>query len=185
MATPSSVICRASLAGPVVGGMLHETPLRGRPTGRPGPVGRPLSPAAKTTTLQATMTGVVLVREFLGLFIRAESTAGEPTVPLRLFRDPTFTISLLGTIICGIVFAGAVQFLALYVQVATGADPTTSGFILLPMMTGLVLSSRTRSWTPSPPRYAVPSRSRTPPRSPRCSPPRCRSSRWVSSSPCS
>lgn len=46
-----------------------------------------------------------------------------------------------GTIICGIVFAGAVQFLALYVQVATGAGPTTSGFILLPMMTGLVLSS--------------------------------------------
>ncbi|MFJ9060056.1 MFS transporter [Streptomyces sp. NPDC102409] len=91
--------------------------------------------------MQATMTGVVLVPEFLGLFIRAESTAGEPIVPLRLFRDSTFTLSLLGTIICGIVFAGAVQFLALYVQVATGADPTTSGFILLPMMTGLVLSS--------------------------------------------
>ncbi|MFJ4843242.1 MDR family MFS transporter [Streptomyces sp. NPDC088746] len=78
---------------------------------------------------------------FLGLFIKAESTAVEPIVPLRLFRDSTFTISLLGTIICGIVFVGAVQFLALYVQVVTGASPTTSGFILLPMMLGLVLSS--------------------------------------------
>ncbi|MBK0384586.1 hypothetical protein I3214_00135 [Streptomyces sp. RB110-2] len=78
---------------------------------------------------------------FLGLFVKAESTASEPIVPLRLFRDSTFTISLLGTTVCGIVFVGAVQFLALYVQVATGASPTASGFILLPMMMGLVLSS--------------------------------------------
>ncbi|MFE6773950.1 MDR family MFS transporter [Streptomyces fimicarius] len=78
---------------------------------------------------------------FLGLFVKAESTAAEPIVPLRLFRDSTFTISLLGTVIGGIVFAGAVQFLALYVQVVTGVGPTASGFILLPMMMGLVLSS--------------------------------------------
>ncbi|WP_369032428.1 MDR family MFS transporter [Streptomyces adonidis] len=78
---------------------------------------------------------------FLGLFIKAESTAAEPIVPLRLFKDSTFTISLLGTIVCGIVFVGVVQFLALYVQVATGASPTTSGFVLLPMMMGVVLAS--------------------------------------------
>ncbi|WP_328930700.1 MFS transporter (plasmid) [Streptomyces sp. NBC_00190] len=77
----------------------------------------------------------------LGLFVKAESAAAEPIVPLRLFKDSTFTISLLGTMICGIVFVGTVNFLALYVQVATGASPTTSGFVLLPMMLGLVLTS--------------------------------------------
>lgn len=77
----------------------------------------------------------------LALFIVAESRAEEPIVPLRLFKDSTFTLSLLGTIICGVVFVGSVNFLALYVQVVTGASPTTSGFVLLPMMLGLVLSS--------------------------------------------
>ncbi|MFF4361109.1 MDR family MFS transporter [Streptomyces sp. NPDC001604] len=77
----------------------------------------------------------------LALFIAAESRAAEPIVPLRLFKDSTFTLSLLGTVICGVVFVGSVNFLALYVQVVTGASPTTSGFVLLPMMLGLVLSS--------------------------------------------
>ncbi|MFJ3659064.1 MDR family MFS transporter [Streptomyces sp. NPDC090119] len=77
----------------------------------------------------------------VALFIAAESHAEEPIVPLRLFKDSTFTLSLLGTIVCGIVFVGSVNFLALYVQVVTGASPTTSGFVLLPMMLGLVLSS--------------------------------------------
>ncbi|MFJ1652931.1 MDR family MFS transporter [Streptomyces sp. NPDC088337] len=77
----------------------------------------------------------------LALFIAAESRAVEPIVPLRLFKDSTFTLSLTGTIICGVVFVGSVNFLALYVQVVTGASPTTSGFVLLPMMLGLVLSS--------------------------------------------
>ncbi|MFD4790054.1 MDR family MFS transporter [Streptomyces sp. NPDC058459] len=77
----------------------------------------------------------------LTLFIVSESRAEEPIVPLRLFKDSTFTLSLLGTIVCGVVFVGSVNFLALYVQVVTGASPTTSGFVLLPMMLGLVLSS--------------------------------------------
>jgi len=77
----------------------------------------------------------------LALFIVSESRADEPLVPLRLFKDSTFTLSLLGAVICGVVFAGSVNFLALYVQVVTGASPTTSGFVLLPMMLGLVLSS--------------------------------------------
>ncbi|MFG2463686.1 MDR family MFS transporter [Streptomyces sp. NPDC048523] len=77
----------------------------------------------------------------LGLFVRAETTAAEPIVPLRLFKDSTFTLSLLAAIVCGAVFTGSVNFLALYVQVVTGADPTTSGFVLVPMMLGLVLAS--------------------------------------------
>ncbi|MFG2986826.1 MDR family MFS transporter [Streptomyces sp. NPDC048258] len=77
----------------------------------------------------------------LALFVKAESRADEPIVPLRLFKDSTFTLSLLGAAVCGIVFAGAVNFLALYVQVVTGAGPAASGFVLLPMMLGVVLSS--------------------------------------------
>ncbi|WP_258053433.1 MDR family MFS transporter [Streptomyces sp. Ru72] len=75
------------------------------------------------------------------LFVAAERRAPEPVIPLHLFRDSTFTISVLVSLVAGVVFLGAVNFLALYVQVVTGASPTLSGVVLLPMMFGLVASS--------------------------------------------
>ncbi|MFD4173231.1 MDR family MFS transporter [Streptomyces anulatus] len=75
------------------------------------------------------------------LFVAAEQRAAEPVIPLHLFRDSTFSISVLVSIAAGIVFLGAVNFLALYLQVVTGASPTLSGVVLLPMMFGLVASS--------------------------------------------
>ncbi|MFJ3335879.1 MDR family MFS transporter [Streptomyces sp. NPDC086766] len=75
------------------------------------------------------------------LFVAAERRAPEPVIPLHLFRDSTFTISVVVSLAAGVVFLGAVNFLALYVQVVTGASPTMSGVVLLPMMFGLVASS--------------------------------------------
>ncbi|WP_326695861.1 MFS transporter [Streptomyces sp. NBC_01754] len=76
-----------------------------------------------------------------GLFVAAERRAPEPVIPLHLFRDSTFSVSVLVSIAAGIVFLGAVNFLALYIQVVTGASPTMSGVVLLPMMFGLVAAS--------------------------------------------
>ncbi|MBV1935710.1 MFS transporter [Streptomyces sp. BV286] len=75
------------------------------------------------------------------LFVFAERRAAEPVIPLHLFRDSTFSVSVLVSVAAGIVFLGAVNFLALYIQVVTGASPTMSGVVLLPMMFGLVASS--------------------------------------------
>ncbi|MFJ9892994.1 MDR family MFS transporter [Streptomyces sp. NPDC091280] len=75
------------------------------------------------------------------LFVTAERRAPEPVIPLHLFRDSTFTISVLVSLVAGVVFLGVVNFLALYVQVVIGATPTVSGLLLLPMMFGLVASS--------------------------------------------
>ncbi|MFE0799671.1 MDR family MFS transporter [Streptomyces sp. NPDC058812] len=75
------------------------------------------------------------------LFVAAERRAAEPVIPLHLFRDSTFAVSVLVSVAAGIVFLGTVNFLALYVQVVTGASPTMSGVVLLPMMFGLVASS--------------------------------------------
>ncbi|WP_262005611.1 MDR family MFS transporter [Streptomyces sp. FIT100] len=75
------------------------------------------------------------------LFVAAERRAAEPVIPLHLFRDSTFSVSVLVSFAAGIVFLGAVNFLALYIQVVTGASPTMSGVVLLPMMFGLVAAS--------------------------------------------
>ncbi|MFC4148506.1 MDR family MFS transporter [Micromonospora mangrovi] len=75
------------------------------------------------------------------LFIVVERRVGEPVIPLRLFRSSTLTLAVLIGALAGAVFLGAVNFLALFVQVVTGATPTESGLVLLPMMLGLIASS--------------------------------------------
>ncbi|GAA4608365.1 EmrB/QacA subfamily drug resistance transporter [Actinoplanes octamycinicus] len=75
------------------------------------------------------------------LFILVERRVPEPVIPLRLFKNSTLTLAVLIGALAGAVFLGSVNFLALFVQVVTGATPTQSGLILLPMMLGLVASS--------------------------------------------
>ncbi|MCZ4119525.1 MDR family MFS transporter [Streptomyces sp. H39-S7] len=75
------------------------------------------------------------------LFVLVEKRAAEPVIPLHLFQDSTFSIAAVVSIVAGFVFVGSVNFLALFLQVVTGASATMSGVILLPMMLGLVASS--------------------------------------------
>ncbi|BCJ47982.1 hypothetical protein GCM10010168_23410 [Actinoplanes ianthinogenes] len=75
------------------------------------------------------------------LFILVERRVAEPVIPLRLFKNSTLTLAVLIGALAGAVFLGSVNFLALFVQVVTGATPTQSGLILLPMMLGLIASS--------------------------------------------
>lgn len=76
-----------------------------------------------------------------GAFIWWERRAPEPILPLRLFRDRTFTLtSVLGFII-GVAMFGAIVFIPLFLQVVVGATATNSGLLLIPMMFGIIGSS--------------------------------------------
>jgi EmrB/QacA subfamily drug resistance transporter len=76
-----------------------------------------------------------------GLFVVAERRAREPVIPLHLFRNSTLSLCVVLGVVSGAVFLGTVNFLALFVQVVTGASPTLSGLVLLPMMFGVIVSS--------------------------------------------
>jgi EmrB/QacA subfamily drug resistance transporter len=77
----------------------------------------------------------------LGAFLLVERRAQEPILPLALFRDRTFaTTSAIGFIV-GLALFGAITFLPLYLQVVKGQTPTYSGFLLTPMMIGLLITS--------------------------------------------
>ncbi|MDJ0341861.1 MDR family MFS transporter [Streptomyces sp. H10-C2] len=90
----------------------------------------------------ATILGLAAVIVVaVALFLAVEKRAAEPVIPLHLFKDSTFTISAVVSVVAGFVFVGSVNFLALFLQVVTGASATMSGVILLPMMLGLVASS--------------------------------------------
>lgn len=74
-------------------------------------------------------------------FVVVERGAAEPVIPPRLFRDPTFAVCVVVSVVAGFVFLGPVNYLGLYLQVAAGVSATMSGMVLLPMMIGLVAAS--------------------------------------------
>ena len=85
------------------------------------------------------LAGVVLTLAFVAW----ESRVAEPMLPLRLFRNPIFSVSSgLGFLIGGGMFGGII-FLPLFLQVVTGASATNSGLLMLPLIGGLMLTSIT------------------------------------------
>ena len=78
---------------------------------------------------------------FLIVFLAVEARAREPIVPLDLFRNRTFSLSMLAVFTASFGFFGAIIFLPIWFQVVAGATPTQSGYYLLPFLAGLILSS--------------------------------------------
>ncbi len=83
----------------------------------------------------------VLAVVLLALFILQERRVEEPILPLRLFRNRTFTITSATAFIVGLGMFGAIVFLPLFLQVVLGASATNSGLLLIPLMGGVVTTS--------------------------------------------
>lgn len=75
------------------------------------------------------------------LFVVVELRAREPLVPLRLFRNRTFTLTVVASIATGIAMFGASVYLSQYMQLARGATPTEAGLMTIPMIAGLLVAS--------------------------------------------
>lgn len=78
---------------------------------------------------------------FLAIFVWVEARAVEPMIPLHLFRNRTFTVSMIAVFTAMFGFFGAVIFLPLWFQIVQGTSATASGYNLLPFLFGLILSS--------------------------------------------
>ena len=74
-------------------------------------------------------------------FILWESRAREPIVPLSLFRNRTFTISVIAFFLSSFGFLAAVVFLPRWFQVVNGSSATESGYQILPLLGGLIISA--------------------------------------------
>ena len=73
--------------------------------------------------------------------VLVELKVKEPVIPLRLFKNRTFTFSVIASISVGVAMFGTSVFLGQYMQLARGATPTQSGLLTLPMIAGLLVSS--------------------------------------------
>jgi EmrB/QacA subfamily drug resistance transporter len=86
--------------------------------------------------------GLILFGIVVGvIFVIVESRIAEPIVPLGLFRIRAFTVSVAAMSLAGFGFFGAVIFLPRWFQTVAGASATESGFNLLPLLFGLIVSA--------------------------------------------
>jgi EmrB/QacA subfamily drug resistance transporter len=77
------------------------------------------------------------------LFLVRERFAREPILPLSLFRNRIFSVTVLLSLIVGIVMFGAIIFLPEYQQLVRGDSATKSGLMLLPLVLGIMSASLT------------------------------------------
>ncbi len=81
--------------------------------------------------------GVVLAAAFVLWELRAK----EPIIPMRLFRNDIFTVSVLLSLLSGIAMFASILYIPLYQQLIRGYSPTKSGLLMLPLVIGLLAAS--------------------------------------------
>jgi hypothetical protein len=75
-------------------------------------------------------------------FIFAERAAKEEAIlPLALFANRTFTMATILGVIVGIGMFGGMMTLPLLIQIVNGASPTESGWLMLPMVAGMMTAT--------------------------------------------
>ena len=75
------------------------------------------------------------------IFVFVENRAVDPMLPMRLFKDPVFRVTMVLAFIVGFAMLGSITYLPTYLQYVKGVDATTSGLRTLPMVVGLLVTS--------------------------------------------
>ncbi|MDV6011164.1 MFS transporter [Haloechinothrix sp. LS1_15] len=79
-----------------------------------------------------TVTGIAL-------FIRTELRMGDAAlIPMRLFRNSTFSVAIVGSTLVGVGMFGSVSLIPQYLQIVHGYSPTQAGLLAVPMMAGIM-----------------------------------------------
>jgi EmrB/QacA subfamily drug resistance transporter len=87
----------------------------------------------------AAMVGGALV--LLAVAVWVESRAAEPIVPLRIVRQRTTALAIVGSLSVGTAMFGSAVFLGQYFQISRGYTATQAGLLTIPMMGGILVSS--------------------------------------------
>ena len=77
----------------------------------------------------------------LAVFVFVESRVANPIVPLPLFKNPTFSVSMIVGFLTAFGMFGSILFTPLVFQGVLGISATNSGALITPMMFGLLAAS--------------------------------------------
>lgn len=75
------------------------------------------------------------------VFLAIELRIAHPVLSLALFKDRTFTVSVLTTFLTAMGMFGAIVYIPIFAQGVIGESATYSGLALTPMMIGIVTAS--------------------------------------------
>lgn len=85
------------------------------------------------------MAGGGLLLLVIALFV--EARVEEPLIPLELFKNRTYTLSIIASIAVGVALFATAVYLGQYMQLARGRSVIESSLLTLPMMAGMLGSS--------------------------------------------
>ena len=81
---------------------------------------------------------IVIGLVILLVFLFAESRAKEPIIPLDLFRERDYAVSMAAVFAFGIAMFAAVIFMPRFYQTVRGISATASGYYIWPLLVGLM-----------------------------------------------
>ncbi len=84
---------------------------------------------------------LALAAVMLAVFVVVESRVAQPIVPLHLFKNTTFTVSMVVGFLTAFGMFGSILFTPLVFQGVLGISATNSGALITPMMFGLIGAS--------------------------------------------
>ncbi|MCE0761828.1 MFS transporter [Pseudonocardia kujensis] len=75
-------------------------------------------------------------------FVLCERLYGDDALlPLRLFRNGVFTLTSLAGVVIGMGMFGGIALFPQFLQIVHGVTPTESGFLMLPLVAGIMCAS--------------------------------------------
>nr|WP_245531655.1 MDR family MFS transporter [Corynebacterium capitovis] len=72
------------------------------------------------------------------LFVLVELRASNPLIPMTLFTNRNMILTTVAGLVLGMAMAGALAYLPTYLQMVHSLTPTQAGFMMLPMVVGLL-----------------------------------------------
>lgn len=84
---------------------------------------------------------VVCALVFVLVEDRAERCGDGPVIPLRFFRNHNFRFATCAGLLIMVGMMGVVSYMPTYIQITRGHDATVSGYLMVPMMVGMMLAS--------------------------------------------
>lgn len=78
---------------------------------------------------------------FSAIFVLVESKVSNPLIPLQLFRNRNFNLTLLAGLSVGMFMFGTLAYMPTYLQMVHAMTPTNAGLMMIPMMIGLMGTS--------------------------------------------
>lgn len=80
---------------------------------------------------------------FGAAFALWERRAVEPLIPMSLFKNDIFAVSVLLSILTGIAMFASILYIPQYQQIVRGYSPTKSGLMMIPLVLGMLTASIT------------------------------------------